>query len=117
MTVQSRPSIDVNTQTLTHCIALKFRRLWYLSSHREALPEPRAVACDAGQAPSEAEAQCAAMCKDELVYAMASEDMDSLTFGTPRLTRNLMKPANAKVAVNEYEYQKVRALGVAFGSG
>ena len=48
------------------------------------------------------------MCKDELVYAMASEDMDSLTFGTPRLTRNLMKPANAKVAVNEYDYQKVR---------
>jgi hypothetical protein len=52
------------------------------------------------------------MCKDELVFAMASEDMDSLTFGTPRLTRNLMKPANAKVAVNEYEYQKVRALGI-----
>ena len=50
------------------------------------------------------------MCKDELVYAMASEDMDSLTFGTPRLTRNLMKPANAKVAINEYEYQKVREV-------
>ena len=50
------------------------------------------------------------MCKEDLVYAMASEDMDSLTFGTPRLTRNLMKPANAKVAVAEYEYQKVRGL-------
>ena len=61
------------------------------------------------QAPSEAEAQCAAMCKDGLVYAMASEDMDSLTFATPRLTRNLMKPATANMPVTEYDYDKARA--------
>jgi XPG I-region len=59
------------------------------------------------QAPSEAEAQCAALCKAGAVYAMASEDMDSLTFATPRLTRNLLSPASAKQPVTEYEYDKV----------
>ena len=59
------------------------------------------------QAPSEAEAQCAALCKAGTVYAMASEDMDSLTFATPRLTRNLLSPASAKMPVTEYEYDKV----------
>ncbi|KAK3441390.1 hypothetical protein EUGRSUZ_B01341 [Eucalyptus grandis] len=38
------------------------------------------------EAPSEAEAQCAALCKaGRQVYAVASEDMDSLTFGAPIL--------------------------------
>lgn len=60
------------------------------------------------QAPSEAEAQCAALCKAGTVYAMASEDMDSLTFATPRLTRNLLSPASAKLPVTEYEYDKVQ---------
>lgn len=59
------------------------------------------------EAPSEAEAQCAALCKAGLVYAMASEDMDSLTFATPRLTRNLMAPATQKVPVHEYDYDLV----------
>nr|WCZ58497.1 Flap structure-specific endonuclease 1 [Andalucia godoyi] len=40
-------------------------------------------------APSEAEAQCAALCKAGLVWAAGSEDMDTLTFGTPILARNL----------------------------
>lgn len=41
-------------------------------------------------APSEAEAQCAAMAKEGVVYGAATEDMDCLTFGTPRLIRHLM---------------------------
>ena len=41
------------------------------------------------------------------VYAMSSEDMDSLTFGAPRLVRNLMAPSNAKLPINEYEHDKV----------
>lgn len=36
-------------------------------------------------APCEAEATCAALAKAELVYATATEDMDALTFATPRL--------------------------------
>lgn len=35
-------------------------------------------------APSEAEAQCASMAKAGLVYGVATEDMDVLTFGAPR---------------------------------
>ena len=38
---------------------------------------------------------------------MASEDMDSLTFATPRLIRNLMKPASQELPVTEYEHSKV----------
>lgn len=41
-------------------------------------------------APSEAEAQCAAMAKAGVVYGAATEDMDCLTFGCPRLVRHLM---------------------------
>jgi flap endonuclease-1 len=41
------------------------------------------------QAPSEGEAQCAWMCQQGLVYATASQDLDSLLFGSTRLVRNL----------------------------
>ncbi|MCI4434585.1 MAG: flap endonuclease-1 [Thermoplasmata archaeon] len=41
------------------------------------------------QAPSEGEAQAAKMARDGRVYASASQDFDSLLFGTPRLVRNL----------------------------
>lgn len=40
-------------------------------------------------APCEAEAQCAELCKGGLVYATATEDMDALTFGSTRLLRQL----------------------------
>jgi len=40
------------------------------------------------EAPSEAEAQCSILAKAGLVYAVASEDLDCLTFGTPFLLRN-----------------------------
>merc|ERR1719330_39604 len=42
------------------------------------------------EAPSEAEATCAALCRDGKVYAAATEDADCLTFGTKILIRNLM---------------------------
>lgn len=42
------------------------------------------------------------------VYGIASEDMDSLTFATPKLIRNLMKPQTQNVPINEYDYDKVR---------
>jgi len=59
------------------------------------------------EAPSEAEAQCAQLCKDGQVYAISTEDMDSLTFGTPLLLRHLMAPAAQKVAVTEFDHAKV----------
>ncbi|CAL2268812.1 unnamed protein product [Prunus armeniaca] len=59
------------------------------------------------EAPSEAEAQCAALCKSGKVYAVASEDMDSLTFGAPRFLRHLMDPSSRKIPVMEFEVAKV----------
>jgi len=41
------------------------------------------------QAPGEAEAQAAVICKNKDAYAVASQDADALLFGTPRLIRNL----------------------------
>ena len=60
-----------------------------------------------GQAPSEAEAQCAELCKKGVVYAVGSEDMDTLTFGTARLARHLMEPESRKMPVVEFDLQKV----------
>ncbi|KAJ3700690.1 hypothetical protein LUZ61_004395 [Rhynchospora tenuis] len=59
------------------------------------------------EAPCEAEAQCAALCKDDKVYAVASEDMDSLTFGAPKFLRHLMDPSSKKIPVMEFEISKV----------
>jgi flap endonuclease-1 len=57
------------------------------------------------QAPSEAEAQCCAMCKAGLVYGVATDDMDALTFGTPKLIRHLMAPGNnQKLTIDEFDY-------------
>lgn len=41
------------------------------------------------QAPSEAEAQAALLCKQKDAYAVASQDADAFLFGSPRLIRNL----------------------------
>lgn len=58
-------------------------------------------------APTEAEAQCAEMCKAGLVYGIATEDMDTLTFAAPRLIRHLMAPASAQQVITEFDYSKV----------
>lgn len=59
------------------------------------------------EAPCEAESQCAALCKSDKVYAVASEDMDSLTFGAPRFVRHLMDPSSRKIPVMEFEVAKI----------
>lgn len=41
------------------------------------------------------------------VYAVASEDMDSLTFGAPRFLRHLMDPSSRKIPVMEFDVSKV----------
>lgn len=48
------------------------------------------------------------MAKAGLVDVVATEDMDALTFGAPRLVRNMMNPASKDDAgAREYEYTKV----------
>ena len=61
------------------------------------------------EAPCEAEATCAELCKKGRVYASATEDMDTLTFGTPLLARNLMKPQSAELPILEISYDKALA--------
>jgi len=52
-------------------------------------------------APSEAEATCAALCRDGKVHAAATEDADCLTFGTKTLVRNLMAAEAQKKQILE----------------
>jgi len=61
------------------------------------------------EAPFEAEAQCAALCKASKVYAVASEDMDTLTCGTPLLIRNLTYSEARKAPLMEISVDKVLA--------
>lgn len=49
------------------------------------------------QAPSEAEGQAAFMCRDKDVYAVGSQDFDSLLFGAPRLIMNLTLSAKRRL--------------------
>ncbi|KAG6507793.1 hypothetical protein ZIOFF_033145 [Zingiber officinale] len=59
------------------------------------------------KAPCEAEAQCAALCKSDKVFAVASENMDTLTFGVPRFLHHLMDPSSKKISVMEFDVSKV----------
>ncbi|KAM0672626.1 flap endonuclease 1 [Ordospora colligata] len=56
-------------------------------------------------APSEAEAHCAFLCKKGAVYGVATEDMDALTFGTPVLLRNFFGSNAKKHLVTEYNLE------------
>lgn len=56
------------------------------------------------EAPEEADSQLAYLCKENLVYAVLTEDMDILTFGSPRIIRNLTN--NKKIPI-EIELDKV----------
>uniref|UniRef100_A0A7R9U022 Flap endonuclease 1 n=1 Tax=Prasinoderma coloniale TaxID=156133 RepID=A0A7R9U022_9VIRI len=49
-------------------------------------------------APSEAEAEGAALAAANVVYAVATEDMDALTQGAPKLTRHMFSPQSSKQA-------------------
>ncbi|KAG6499291.1 hypothetical protein ZIOFF_039048 [Zingiber officinale] len=59
------------------------------------------------KAPCEAEAQSAALCKSDKVFAVASENMDTLTFGEPRFLHHLMDPSSKKISVMEFDVSKV----------
>ncbi|MFH1229479.1 MAG: flap endonuclease-1 [Candidatus Aenigmatarchaeota archaeon] len=49
------------------------------------------------QAPSEGEAQCAHLCRKGLVYAVSSQDSDSLLFNSPKLIRNISVTGRRKL--------------------
>lgn len=58
------------------------------------------------EAPGEAEATCAALAKNGKVWAAASEDMDTLTFGTPHLLRHLTAGDQKKQPIVEVTLSK-----------
>ena len=58
-------------------------------------------------APTEAEAQCAALARAGKVYAAASEDMDTLTFDAPILLRHLTFSEQRKEPIQEIHLDKV----------
>jgi len=55
-------------------------------------------------APCEAEAQAAAMARNGLVWAIATEDMDALTFRTPVLLRKMTFANAAKTDIQQMNY-------------
>lgn len=55
-------------------------------------------------APQEADSQLSYLCKENIVYAVLTEDMDILTFGSPRIIRNL---TSSKKIPLEIELNKV----------
>ncbi len=57
------------------------------------------------QAPSEGEAQAAWMCRQELAYSVASQDWDSLLFGSPRLIRNLTIAGKRRIPAKEAVFE------------
>ncbi len=59
------------------------------------------------QAPSEAEAQCAALAQAGIVFAAGSEDMDTLTFGTPVLLRHLTFSEARKMPISEIHFDSM----------
>ncbi len=57
-------------------------------------------------APSEAEAQCAELARAGKVFAAGSEDMDTLTFGTPILLKHLTASEQKKLPVHQVDLPK-----------
>ncbi|PWN30327.1 flap endonuclease 1 [Jaminaea rosea] len=63
--------------------------------------------------PSEAEAQCAELCRAGKVYAAGSEDMDTLTFASPLLLKHLTFSEQKKMPVHEVDLKKtLEGLGL-----
>jgi len=58
-------------------------------------------------APCEAEAQCAALVKSGKVYAVATEDMDALTFGSNILLRHMTFSEARKMPIKEFHLSRV----------
>ena len=92
----SRRSVKVTREHNEECRKLlKLMGVPYVVVRRPRL-SPRLTS----QAPSEAEAQCAELCRGGLVYGAGSEDMDTLTFGSPILLRHLTFSEARKLDIN-----------------
>merc|ERR1711962_700495 len=59
------------------------------------------------EAPCKAEAQCAELAKAGKVYAVGTEDMDALTFGSPVLLRHLTFSEARKMPIKEFHLSSI----------
>jgi len=59
------------------------------------------------EAPCEAEAQCAELCRESKAFATATEDADALTFGTPVLVRHFTMSEARKMAIMQFDLNEV----------
>jgi flap endonuclease-1 len=59
------------------------------------------------EATCEAEATCAELSKKGLVYAVGTEDMDALTFGSTKLIRNLTVSESRGLPIFEIDFAKI----------
>jgi flap endonuclease-1 len=57
-------------------------------------------------APEEADSELSYLCKENLVYAVLTEDMDILTFGSPRIIRNLTSSKKIPLEIELYKVLK-----------
>lgn len=65
------------------------------------------------ESPGEADAQCAVLAKSGKVWGVCTEDMDILTFGSPRILRNLSSSKNRKVI--ELDLERIKSsLGISY---
>jgi len=78
--------------------------------NQEAMKLLRLMGVPVVEAPCEAEAQCAELCKAGKVYATCTEDMDALTFGTPILVRRLTSSIARQKKEPIHEYNLKYAL-------
>jgi len=78
--------------------------------NQDAMKLLRLMGVPVVEAPSEAEAQCAELCKGGKVYATATEDMDALTFGTTILVRHMTMSKERQKKLNIHEYNLKDAL-------
>jgi flap endonuclease-1 len=80
---------------------------------KEQADEVKRLMCLMGvpvvEAPCEAEAQCAALARAGLVWAVGTEDMDALTFGAPILLRHLNYAESRKEPILEIHLDRLLA--------
>lgn len=90
-TANALKAIEATEQDDTASASTYQKRSYNLSEEevRDCIRLLRILGIPVITAPCEAEAQCAYLCKEGLVDAVSTEDMDTLAFGTPILIRSL----------------------------
>ncbi|MFW9806708.1 MAG: hypothetical protein ACFFFK_08275 [Candidatus Thorarchaeota archaeon] len=92
-----------NEEISRELLRSKAIRMYFSAAHIKDLS--RAVGIPAVTAPSEAEMFAAAMCRNDLVKTVVSNDVDALLFGSPHVTKQLQISSNRilRAKLNELE--------------